>query len=139
MEEALAHLSHRLPMTPAAVEQLTYEDTASLELFLSRFAKLQDLLGAKIFPLVARLTEEPHPAGATFIDLLNRLEKIGAIPSARSWRRLREVRNLLAPDYPGDLELGAAAVNQVVGALEELRAADDTIRVHVARVRTLDT
>lgn len=137
IEEALHHLGHCIPLEPSAVEHLTYEDTASLELLVSRFAKLQDLLGAKVFPLVAELTAEPLIVGATFIDLVNRLEKIGAIPSAAAWRRLREVRNMLAHDYPGDPEMSVATINEVVAALADLRAADEAVRAHVARVRAL--
>lgn len=137
IEEALSHLHHCLPLAAPSVEQLGYEDTASLELLLSRFAKLQDLFGAKVFPLVAELTAEPRMAGATFIDLLNRLEKIGAIPSAHTWRRLREVRNTLAHDYPGDPEMSAATINEVVTSLGDLLAADDAVRAHVARVRVI--
>ncbi|MBE0490213.1 MAG: hypothetical protein IBX53_14155 [Halomonas sp.] len=47
--------------------------------FIMRFSKLQNAIGAKLLPSVLELTKEPgdYPA---FIDKLNRLEKIGAIP-----------------------------------------------------------
>ena len=137
VEEALTHIGPRLPMDTSTIEGLPYEDVASLELLLSRFGKLQDLLGAKVFPLLAELTAEPRPAGATFLDLLNRLEKIGALPSAAGWRLLREVRNALAHDYPDDPSLTAAGGNEVVNALPSLFATHDAILAHFRRVRTL--
>lgn len=82
LQAALMHLGDRLPRTGQAVVALQYDDIASVELLLSRFAKLQDILGSRVFRLVIELTAEPLPSNATFLDVLNRLEKIGAIPSA---------------------------------------------------------
>lgn len=134
LEAALAHLGDRLPRTGPAVLAMPYDDVASVELLLSRFAKLQDLLGARVFRLVVELTVEPLPPTATFLDLLHRLEKIGAIPSAAGWRRLREIRNELAHDYPDDPEGTAASLAEVAAAIPDLLAVDDALRAHVARV-----
>lgn len=134
LEAALAHLGGRLPKTGEAVLAMTHDDVANVELLLSRFGKLQDLLGARVFRLVAERTAEPLPPTATFLDLLHRLERIGAIPSAAGWRRLREIRNDLAHDYPDDPEATAASLAEVVAAVPELQAVDDTVRAHLARV-----
>lgn len=134
LEAALAHLGDRLPRTGRAVLAMPYEDVASVELLLSRFAKLQDLLGARLFRLVVELTAEPLPQTATFLDVLHRLEKIGAIPSAATWRRLREIRNELPHDYPDDPDATAASLAEVVAAVPDLLAVDDAVRAHVARV-----
>jgi len=45
-----------------------------LDQFSTRFGKLQDLMGAKLFPGVLELTKEPGELKA-FIDKLYRLEK----------------------------------------------------------------
>jgi len=134
LQAAVAHLGERLPLSGAAVLSMTYDDIASVELLLSRFAKLQDLLDSPVFRLVADLTAEPLPPTATFLDLLHRLEKIGAIPSAAGWRRLREIRNELAHDYPDDAEATAASLAEVVASLPDLFAVDEALRAHVARV-----
>ncbi|GAA3535883.1 hypothetical protein [Zobellella aerophila] len=56
-------------------------------------------MGAKLLPGILELTKE-QGALATFIDKLNRLEKIGALSSAEQWLELREMRNQFAHDYP---------------------------------------
>ena len=74
-------------------------EIAVLDQFSTRFGKLQDAMGAKLFPAVLELTKEQGELKA-FIDKLNRLEKIGAIQSADDWLLLREVRNTFSHDYP---------------------------------------
>lgn len=135
IRDALAHLEGAaLPESAAAMLAMPYSTLASAELLLSRFAKLQDLLGAKIFRLVLGLTDEPVAPTATFIDVLHHLERIGALPSATRWRALRELRNTLAHDYPDDPEAALAALQAVVGAVPDLLDALSSIERHVARV-----
>lgn len=134
LQAALAYLGHRLPHNGADVLALQYDDIASVELLLSRFAKLQDILGSRLFRLALELTAEPLAPNATFLDTLQRLEKIGAIPSAAGWRVLREIRNELAHDYPDDAEATAASLAEVVAAIPDLLAVDDALRAHIQRV-----
>ena len=51
---------------------------------------------------------------------LQRLERIGIIPSAEQWRELRIARNTIAHEYPDAPELKAAALNQFVRSASEL-------------------
>lgn len=134
IREALAHLdAATLPDSAAAMLAVPYATLASAELLLSRFAKLQDLLGAKVFRLVLALTAEPIAPTATFIDVLHHLERLGALPSAAGWRRLRELRNTLAHDYPDDPEAAAAALQAVVRAVPELLTVLAAVERHVER------
>jgi hypothetical protein len=79
--------------------------------FLSRYSKLQDLMGTKLLPAVLELTYEEGEL-RSFIDKLNRLEKIGAISSASEWLELREMREQLAQDYPDDHEIQSSLLNK---------------------------
>lgn len=81
-------------------------------------------MGAKLFPALLELTKEPgdYPA---YLDKLDRLEKIGALPSVDEWLELREMRNAFAHDYPEDSELQAATLNRAfaaAGRLQEILA-----------------
>ena len=38
------------------------------------------------------------------IDVLNRLEKLNILDATEQWERLREIRNILAHEYPFDTE-----------------------------------
>ncbi len=100
---AMHTMTNWLPMTAARFQSLTEEEVAVLEVFTNRFSKLQDAMGTKLFPLVLEIAKEPDELPA-FIDKLNRLEKIGAIPSVNQWLGFRKVRNQFAHDYPEDSE-----------------------------------
>lgn len=134
---AMERLADRMPRNGADIAAMEYADIASAELLLSRFAKLQDLLGARLFPLAAAASEEPLRPDATFLDLLHRLEKVGAIPSAAGWRRLRELRNELAHDYPDDVEAAAVALASVMRAAPDLLAVLARVQAHVERTGVL--
>ncbi len=85
-----------------------------------RFMKLQDSLGEKVLPGLLAATLDPLPPDATFAERLQRLERLGALPSVGRWRLLREVRNSLAHEYPEHPELQAAALTRLVGGAREL-------------------
>jgi hypothetical protein len=108
---AISQLAANFPLSAEKLARLSDIEIAILDQFSTRFAKLQDAMGAKLFPAVLELTKEQGELNA-FIDKLNRLEKIGAIQSADEWLLLREVRNAFAHDYPDDLELQASVLNQ---------------------------
>lgn len=110
------------PVFPLLASQLHALDDATVAIidqFVGRFAKLQDAMGAKLFPLVLDLTKEQGDLDA-YLDKLNRLEKIGALPSVDEWLELREMRNAFAHDYPEDSELQAAVLNRAFDAADRL-------------------
>ncbi|MDD2863519.1 MAG: hypothetical protein PHC99_02190 [Methylococcales bacterium] len=99
-----------LPISATRFQEFDDDEVAVLEVFSNRFGKLQDAMGAKLFPLTLEIAKEPDEFPA-FIDKLNRLEKIGAIPSVEEWLGFRAVRNQFAHDYPDDSEQNAATLN----------------------------
>jgi hypothetical protein len=107
---AMGIMTNWLPITAERFQTFSEEDVAVLEVFSNRFGKLQDAMGTKLFPLVLEIAKEPDDTPA-FIDKLNRLEKIGAIPSVEQWLAFRQVRNQFAHDYPDDSEQNAATLN----------------------------
>lgn len=108
---AIEQLRQFIPATPGFFESVSNEHILLCDAFMNRLAKLQDLMGAKIFGLVLQLSEEPLE-GLTFIDKLNALEKIGCIPDAHKWRDLRKMRNFLSHEYPDDFEGMAKHFNE---------------------------
>jgi hypothetical protein len=110
------------PIFPLLASQLhALDDTtvAIIDQFVGRFAKLQDAMGVKLLPLVLELTKEQGDLEA-YLDKLDRLEKIGALPSVDEWLELREMRNAFAHDYPEDSELQAAVLNRAFDAADKL-------------------
>lgn len=96
-----------------------------------RFAKLQDSMGEKVMPLILELAQETVPANATFVEKLNRLERIGAIPSADEWKKFRIVRNALAHEYPEDPELRVSAINRFLEGAAALSALYRFVREYI--------
>ncbi|MBU2240039.1 MULTISPECIES: hypothetical protein [unclassified Marinomonas] len=116
---SMQHLADKQPYTAASLSELTEIELAVFDQFIVRFSKLQDVMGAKLFPAVIELTYEEGEL-TTFIDKLNRLEKIGALGSVEQWLKLREMRNQFAHDYPDDPEIQSALLNKAFGMAGQL-------------------
>lgn len=119
LEAAMRHLVPLMPARPSTFEEMTEETLAFCDQFAMRFCKLQDMLGAKVFPEVLELTFETGDF-KTFIDKLNQLEKIGAILSAEEWIVLRETRNKLSHEYPVSSDLHAEYFNKAFSDAQTL-------------------
>jgi hypothetical protein len=119
MQWAKHALEHVLPLNAARLRGLNDAQVAIVDQFVGRFAKLQDAIGTKLLPMVLELTKEQGELEA-YLDKLNRLEKIGALPSVDEWLELREMRNAFAHDYPEDSELQAAILNRAFVAADRL-------------------
>ena len=107
---ALKFLAPLFPLTEAVLNALSDEQTAVLDQFLYRFAKLQDCIGLRLIPAVYALLESDTSAHP-FIDILNRLEKLGVLTSAADWQYFRSLRNNFAHEYPERSEDIVNAIN----------------------------
>ena len=116
---ALGNLEPIRPLDGVSLESLTLESIRDLDQFALRFTKLQDAMGAHLFPAILRSAQEPMEE-ATFLDKLNRLEKLGVFEDAAQWQTLRETRNLLAHEYPDEPELRATVINRAFEQAERL-------------------
>ncbi|MDP5460144.1 hypothetical protein [Alishewanella sp. SMS8] len=114
---SMRYLAEKAPFTADSLAQLTDIELAIFDQFIVRFSKLQDAMGAKLLPAIIDLTHEEGELN-TFIDKLNRLEKIGALDSVEQWLKLREMHNQFAHDYPDDPEIQAALLNKAFGIAE---------------------
>ncbi|MDO9623706.1 MAG: hypothetical protein Q7J46_06920 [Pseudomonas sp.] len=125
---AMEQLAQKKPLTAQALQKLTDIELAVCDQFIVRFSKLQDAMGAKLLPAVIELTHEEGEL-ATFIDKLNRLEKIGALTSVDQWLKLREMRNQFAHDYPNDPEIQASLLNKAFDMAAQLLTILDQVVV----------
>ncbi len=121
LQWAKSALAKHFPLSAEGMSQLSDQEIAILDQFSTRFAKLQDAMGAKLFPAVLELTKEPENL-PTFIDKLNRLEQIGAIQSVENWLILREMRNEFSHDYPDNPALQSAILNKAFALADNLLA-----------------
>jgi len=115
------------PLTMESYSDLDDEKTEHIDQFLYRFSKLQDSMGTRLLPSVFAYLEgddSPRP----FLDVLNRLEKLGILSDVKDWEFFRSLRNNLAHDYP---ESAAQTVETLNLLFTEWRRLADTF----ARVR----
>lgn len=119
LEMVLPDVLKLLPMTEDKLRDLTKEQLMCLDTLTGRFAKLQDVLGSKIFPLIIKAFERDD-AQDTIRDQLNKVEKLGALESVATWKELREIRNEIAHDYPDDEETIVRKINECATHCEAL-------------------
>ena len=132
MQWAKDALNAIFPLQANQLHTLDNATVAIIDQFVGRFAKLQDAMGTKLLPLVLELTKEQGELDA-YLDKLNRLEKIGALPSVDEWLMLREMRNAFAHDYPEDSALQAAILNRAFVAAGKLVEILHHVKVFAAR------
>lgn len=135
LSTSMQRLQPKMPLSPRDVEAFTFDDMLLWEMFVNRFSKLQDLIGAKIFKAVIDYAGESTES-MTLIDRLNTLEKIGVIDNTAAWKDLREMRNHLAHEYPDAPETVAAYLNQafsmtsvLIETLIRIEAFVDALRI----------
>lgn len=128
-QECCTHLIHarhafksmeaHLPLDGQKLACLDMESIQDIDQLVLRYSKLQDSMGSKLFPALLKILMEPLE-DSPMLDKLNRLEKIGVLPSVQRWQELREIRNRFAHDYPEDDDMKAAVLNAACSGIEEM-------------------
>lgn len=131
----IQYLQPKIPLSVHDVESFTLDDMLFWEMFVNRFSKLQDLMGAKIFEAVINYAGKSTDS-MTLIDLLHTLEKLGLIDNATTWKDLRKMRNHLSHEYPDAPEIVADYLNEafsmtpvLIETLNKLEAFVDALRI----------
>lgn len=119
IEIATKHIRHLFPITAESVANLGENELAWIELFISRFSKLQDLIGSKLIDMFLEQKSE-NIDGLAMIDKLNKLEKLGVINDAEIWKEMRLLRNHISHEYPDLPELSAKYLNQIFALKDNL-------------------
>lgn len=119
------HFSHGKVMSFIPLNQDNYyemdeEIVSFLDQYISRFSKLQDIMGSRLFPSVLAYVAEPMD-DRPFIDILNRLERLGILDSAMNWIELRRVRNDISHEYPTSLPERIEGINILFEQLNTLQ------------------
>lgn len=114
------------PFTAVRAETLLTDEflAEKVEAFSSRFCRFQDTLGDKLFSLWLELVGEKQK---TFLDNLNRLEKLGIIESTETWLQLRGLRDQMVHEYIDSPEVLANALNQAAQHIDFLQKSMDNV------------
>jgi hypothetical protein len=123
---AMSQLKNKVPVSRDTIANMTDEEMPIFELYISRFAKLQDFMGATLFDAVLEAGGEQIDR-MTFIDKLHKLEKLELIPDATKWKDMRDLRNHLAHEYPEYPEMTAKFFNQAYDSAPFLLVCLDNI------------
>jgi len=116
---ALQHIGNLFPITASVVANMGENDLVWIELFVVRFGKLQDLIGAKLINIFLEEQQESNEQ-LTILDKINILEKLGIIESSELWKEMRAIRNHVAHEYPDAPELTAKYLNQLFNLTPQL-------------------
>ena len=112
-------LTQRFPLNAAAVGNLSPEVEDDLHAFLKRFEQLVNLLQDEIFKAIAVLGGE-DVRGLARREIAELMERLGALPSAATFRTLTAIRNRIAHVYPDDPERQAMNLNEAYAAVGDL-------------------
>lgn len=117
------------------VESLENNDEHSemLDAFVSRYGRLQDTLGDKLFPAMLRAGLEKT---GSQLDNLLRAEKLGWIESTQEWVELRELRNRLVHEYMESADDLLSALQQAMQAVHVLTETQLRMTVCAQKART---
>jgi len=113
IQEAYSDLQSIIPMHAEKYAALTKQEVQALDQYLFRFSKLQDTMGDKLFKLIVAQYQQSTEQLA-FIDMLNKLEKLEYINSAKEWMYLRKIRNEIAHQYDDESEEMSQAINNIL-------------------------
>ena len=78
-----------------------FEKIKTIDTFIYRFIKLQDLMGEKLFKVFLDEIGE-YKDSMSLLDMLDKLEKFKIIKNASDWMVYRKLRNQLTHEYPNN-------------------------------------
>jgi len=107
---ATGKIKSLMPLDEKIYKSLSDEEVAYIDQFLYRFAKLQDTLGQRLFKYTLKFLGEDIE-NKPFIDILNLLEKLTVIDSAKEWMELRGYRNELSHNYENNPQTAVELIN----------------------------
>ena len=112
IQKAFDGLQKIFPISAEKYELLNDQEVALIDQYLFRFSKLQDTIGEKLFRLIVGDYVEDIES-LSFIDILNRLEKIHVLEDSQVWKRLRIIRNEISQQYDDNPVETADMINRI--------------------------
>lgn len=110
-----------MPLNVDKYTALVEDEIEHIDQYLFRFAKLQDTIGKRLFKAILSSLEE-EIEDLSFIDILNRLEKLKILESAEQWLELRKIRNTLSHTYEDEPEEMSIAINAIFNKKQSIES-----------------
>ncbi len=122
LSRAANKMAEFMPLTSERYTLLTEDEIEHIDQFLFRFAKLQDVIGQRLFKTLLIYLQEGDVGSWPFIDVLNRLEKIGVLEDKAIWLELRQIRNHIAHQYEENIDDIVKSLNTIYTKYQQLTA-----------------
>jgi uncharacterized protein YutE (UPF0331/DUF86 family) len=121
LTRSVDQLASLLPIPADALADLTPEQQDLIDAFLKRFEQVLITLQDQVFRGIA-LLEGHDPGSMSRRDLVELMERVGALDSATRFRDQIALRNRLAHTYPHDPARQAMILNAAYAAAADLLA-----------------
>ena len=108
------------------------DDLAYLDMFTTRFAKLQDYMGEKLFPILLEILGNTSRS-LSYIDILNTLEKYHILESITRWRELQYLRSKISHEYPHIYLEQCVTLNKIIDSHSYLESTLNIIKSELRR------
>jgi len=110
---------YQLPLVEKEYKHIlnNIQDLAYSDQIIYRFAKLQDVMGAKLFKSI--LLYQGETVNKPFLDILNQLEKM-EILDVEEWFEIRDLRNEISHDYEDSGSTAMHMLNMIFKLKKEL-------------------
>lgn len=132
LERSHKKLAGGFPLTSLTVTLLTPDVEDDIDAFLKRFEQLVNAIQDEVFKAIAVLGGEDM-RGLSRREVAELMERLGAVPSAATFRTLVAIRNRIAHVYPNDPERQATNLNEAYAGVPNLLSA------HAAASRYLES
>jgi hypothetical protein len=96
-----------------------FEKIKTVDSFIYRFIKLQDIMGEKLFKVFLDELGE-YKDSMSLLDILDKLEKFEIIEDASKWMEYRKLRNQLTHEYPNNEEDVVEGIKLAISVFKEI-------------------
>ncbi len=128
---SLKHVKKIAPFTRENIVDATEQEIETIDAFILRFSRLQDILGKKIFRFLLEISGEEL---VIMIDVLNKMEKINIINDANEWMNIREIRNFAIHEYAeDDAQHVVDSLNKIINFSEELLVILNKVKQYITK------
>jgi hypothetical protein len=116
---AFSRTEKLMPFSKSILQNLEPEQISFIDQYIFRFAKIQDMMGERLFRMILEAVEEETDSLA-FIDVLNKLEKLEVLQDKTEWLYLRKLRNEVSHEYPSIDDMTVNILNNIFSSKDKL-------------------
>lgn len=123
-----------MPLNVKSIQKLTEDEIEHIDQYLYRFAKLQDVIGEKLFLSFLSFLGE-NTEKKSFIDIFSRLGQLGVIRGYDKWIQLLLIKNELSHEYEDEPAANAEKLNRIFSLKYELESYYNNVRKYAKQLK----